>query len=261
MARHSFFRQLRVAFLLYVLLFVAVGSWLARARTTDWDDTLYVGVYPVNGDRSAVAADYIDDLEAEDFADVEQFIAREAARYGIRIANPVTIEMGTPVEEMPPAPPQSRNPIRVVFWSLALRYWDWRMQRHQSGPDPDIRVYFVVFDPQKNPVVAHSLGLQKGLIGVVNGFASARLTGSNNVVLTHELLHTVGASDKYDPATTQPLLPLGYAEPQKQPLYPQRYAEIMGGRIPLTPTSSEIPRSLDEVMVGPATALEIRWVR
>ena len=46
--------------------------------------------------------------------------------------------------------------------------------------------------------MAHSTGLQKGMLGVVNAFASADQEGSNAVVIAHELLHTFGATDKYD---------------------------------------------------------------
>lgn len=252
-------RQIRIMLLLYVLLFVAVGAWLSRARTTDWDDTLYVGIYPLNGDSSEVAADYIADLEAGHFADVEQFVKREGLRYGVTFAEPLRIELGTPIAEMPPAPPADRNIPGVMYWSLKLRYWAWQQQRSQRGPDPDIRMYLVYYDPSQNPVLAHSLGLQKGLIGVVNAFASRRMAGSNNVVIAHELFHTLGATDKYDPVTNLPLHPHGYAEPLRRPLHPQRFAELMGGRIPLSATLAETPRNLGNVIVGPLTAAEVRW--
>ncbi|MEY2854423.1 MAG: hypothetical protein RL030_1555, partial [Pseudomonadota bacterium] len=35
----------------------------------------------------------------------------------------------------------------------------------------------------------------------------------------------------------------------------------MGGRIPVTRQESEIPYSLEEVLVGPITAREIAWTR
>jgi len=94
---------------------------------------------------------------------------------------------------------------------------------------------------------------------VVNAFAARELAGQNNVVIAHELLHTVGASDKYDPATGQPRYPQGFADRGQQPRYPQTRAEIMGGRIPLSAHESALPMTLDKVLVGPETALEVNW--
>ena len=81
----------------------------------------------------------------------------------------------------------------------------------------------------------------------------------NNIVIAHEFLHTLGATDKYDFANNQPVFPDGYAEPQRVPLLPQSYAEIMAGRPPLTHTEAEIPASLNRVLIGEQTAREINW--
>ncbi|MGH8187189.1 MAG: hypothetical protein ACREUC_11545, partial [Steroidobacteraceae bacterium] len=83
----------------------------------------------------------------------------------------------------------------------------------------------------------------------------------NDVVLAHELLHTLGATDKYDLANDQPAHPDGYAEPGREPLYPQSVAELMGGRIPLSSDESVTPESLRQVIVGDKTAREIGWQR
>jgi hypothetical protein len=147
-----------------------------------------------------------------------------------------------------------------MLWSLKLRYWAYTHDDY-DGPSPDVRMYVVYHDPQESSRLQHSLGIQKGLIGVVNAFASRNMTQSNNVVIAHEFLHTVGASDKYDPANNRPLYPQGYAEPGRQPLYPQRRAEIMGGRIPLSQSRSVMPESLSQAAIGEQTALEIRWIR
>jgi hypothetical protein len=96
---------------------------------------------------------------------------------------------------------------------------------------------------------------------VVNAFASPALAARNNVVISHEFLHTVGATDKYDPATNLPRYPIGFAEPDRQPLYPQRLAEIMGGRIPLSEHRAVMPQSLAKATIGPLTAREIGWLR
>jgi len=114
-------------------------------------------------------------------------------------------------------------------------------------------------DPSFTRSVPHSVGLQKGLVGVVHAFAAADMTGANNVVIAHEVLHTLGATDKYDLATLAPLYPSGYAEPEREPRFPQEFAEIMAGRYAIDADTFEMPESLDEVLVGDQTALEIRW--
>jgi hypothetical protein len=99
--------------------------------------------------------------------------------------------------------------------------------------------------------------MQKGMVGVVNAYAGRGHTSTNNVIMAHELLHTLGATDKYDPASGLPVYPAGYGEPEREPLYPQRYAEIMGGRIALSPSDATIPESLRHAVIGPETAHEI----
>jgi hypothetical protein len=109
--------------------------------------------------------------------------------------------------------------------------------------------------------VPDSHGLQKGLVGVVHAFADRSMAGSNNMVIVHELLHTAGASDKYDLGSGAPLEPIGLGDPDQVPLYPQQRAEIMAGRRAVSATEWETPRSLRSVVVGPATALEIHWTK
>jgi hypothetical protein len=69
----------------------------------------------------------------------------------------------------------------------------------------------------------------------------------------------VGAIDKYDLGDDAPRFPDGYGDPAQKPLYPQLTAELMAGRRVLAPGKWQQPMSLDEVVVGPVTALEIRW--
>jgi hypothetical protein len=123
-----------------------------------------------------------------------------------------------------------------------------------------VRVYMLLHDPEHTWSVPHSLGLQKGLLGIVHAYADPAYDATNSVVLAHELLHTLGATDKYDPATAQPLYPQGYAEPDATPLHPQRLAEVMAGRIPLSEAEAVMPASLSQVVVGRGTAAEIRWI-
>jgi len=255
------FRQARITILLYVLLMVALATWLTKIRSTDWNNSLWLAVYPINGDNSERSENYIGKLSLKSFRALETFMEREARRYGITLERPLRVEIGDEISERPPAPPADGNPLKVIAWSLKLRYWSYRVQKSQQGPAPDIQMFVVYHDPEQHPVLAHSLGLEKGLIGVVNGFASRDYTSQNNVVITHELLHTLGASDKYVPGTSAPAFPYGYAEPAKKPLHPQNAAEIMGGRIPLSEESSEMPSGLADCVVGPLTAREINWIQ
>jgi len=256
----GFFRTVRIALLLLLLFAVAGDAWLTQLRSTDWDESLWVSVYPINADGSAATADYIASLDNESFAPIADFMAREAERYGITVTSPMQVRLAPEVRERPPAPPANGQRLAVMGWSLQMRYWAWRTARAYAGPPSDILVFVQYFDPEQTDRVAHSLGLQKGLIGVVNAFASRKQSGQNNVIIAHELLHTVGASDKYDPTNNQPLYPQGYADPDQDPLYPQTHAEIMGGRIPLSETEADMPISLNKTLVGPETAADINWL-
>lgn len=252
------FKKIRVLILLYVLFMVAVGSWLSEARTTDWDKSLNVVVYAINADGSATSQKYIDKLENNDFNDIEEFFQSEAKKYKLALKKPVDVSFAGELKEKPPTPPRKDSTLSIMSWSLKLRYWAWQ---NDNYPYPeDIQIFVLYFDPEKTHMLAHSLGLQKGLIGVVNAFASKKMKKQNHVIIAHELLHTVGAIDKYDPKTSQPLYPLGYANPEQDPLYPQKKAEIMAGRIAIDENKAKQPEKLKQVILGEATAKEINWL-
>lgn len=260
MASSRLFRQLRIVFLLFILLLVAGDAWLANRRATDWDDALWVVVYPINPDGSAVTAGYISQLGNRVFFPIEGFFQQQASRYGLTRAELVKVRLGPEVESVPPVPPEEDNVLAVMWWSLQLRFWAMQTGLGTNGPPADVRIYVIYHDPARYPRLAHSLGLKEGLIGIVNAYASKAYSGRNNVVIAHELLHTLGATDKYDPASGQPVYPEGYAQPRRDPLYPQPMAELMGGRIPLSGTRSDIPGSLRRTVIGRTTAREINWL-
>ena len=253
-------RILRIVALLFILATVAQGAWIARGRTTEWNNTVRVTIYPINGDHSAAAGDYVGRLDAGRFEPIEAFFRREAAGYGMAAAKPIEISLASPVAAQPPKPPFGGGKLEIVLWSLKLRYWAWRHDDYR-GPKPDVRVFVSYFDPASSPRLAHSTGLQKGLLGVVNAFARADMDGSNNVVIAHELMHSLGATDRYEPGTNRPLYPEGFADPDAVPLYPQSRAEIMAGRIPVSETVAEIPTGMREVTISAKTAREINWIK
>lgn len=254
-------RNLRILFLLLVLAAVALQQWQERVHTQSWQQTLWVGVYPLNADGSSAARSYIESLTPEDFKPIETFFAREARRYDLKVEEPVHIELYPEGSELPPVLPTGAGPFGIAWWSLKLRWYAAHAAKVAGHVPSTIRLFVLYHDPARLESAPDSHGLQKGLVGVVHAFAAREMTGSNDIVMAHELLHTVGATDKYSFDTELPLYPSGYGDPEQKPLYPQATAEIMAGRRALSDKEAEMPRSLKSVVIGPATALEIRWTR
>jgi hypothetical protein len=250
--------MLRILILLLVLLVVALTAWQDRYRSTQWKTPLYVAIYPIAADGSSVTRAYVDALDSARFTPIDRFFAQEAARYGVGIDDPVKTRLRPPLTSLPPQRATDAGLFGTALWSLRLRYWAWRMSGRAHEPE-DIRMFVLYHDPALTPSVPHSLGLPKGLLGVVYAFADPIMNGANNLVIAHEMMHTLGASDKYNPADNSPRFPDGYGDPSQQPLFPQRMAELMAGRRMIRPDRWEQAMDLAEVVVGPATALEIRW--
>jgi hypothetical protein len=257
----SAWKAMRVLLLLGVLLAVALTALLDRVATQSWHEPLWVGIFPLNGDGTPRSQHYLADLSAEDFTDIGTFFVREAHRYGITLEEPVHIELYPQATQPPPELPRDAGPLATAWWSLKLRWYAARAGSVPGRAPPRIRLFVLYHDPATLPTVPDSHGLQKGLVGVVHVFAQRDMNGMNDIIIAHELLHTVGATDKYAPESGAPLFPSGYAAPEQVPLYPQEDAEIMAGRRALSQTRFEMPRSLAHVVVGPATALEIHWKR
>ena len=256
--RGGTFRQVRILLLLLILLIVSMTTCQERFRATRWNSPLYVAIYPIAADDSPLTRAYLDGLDADRFTPIDRFFEREGRRHGLALDEPVKTRFRAELAQRPPQREPGASMLSTALWSLELRFWAWRMSRGSREPE-DVRVFVLYHDPKLTPTVPHSLGLEKGHIGVVYAFAAPEMNGANDVVIAHELLHTLGATDEYDPRTDAPLFPNGYGNPQQVPLYPQAAAEIMAGRRMLSPARWEQPEDLDDVVIGRATAAEIRW--
>jgi hypothetical protein len=258
--RKTFFRNVRIAILLAILCGVALTTWREKRQIASWKEPLLVGVYPVAGESSDVVREYVAAVSAESFAGLEPFFQREAARFEIAASPAVLVEVGPEVKELPPPPPEpsDRTMTSVALWSLRLRWWNWRAaSKYGLGP-ADVRLFAIYHAPIAGRTLEHSIGLERVRVGVAHLFASKEEDRTNEVVVAHELLHLVGASDKYD-ARGQPVHPEGYGAPNASPLHPQEIAEIMAGRLAISANEAKIPPSLDQCVVGPRTAQEIGW--
>jgi hypothetical protein len=254
------FRNIRILLLLAILAFVAIYTKQQRIYSTSWLEPLEVVIFPINGDNNQETDRYISGLSSTSFAAIDRFTARESRRHGLYQERPTTTRLGPPLAVPPPSPPpRDASRLKIALWSLQLRYWAWRHTPDDESNDNRVRIFVLYHGMDNDKPLQHSLGLQKGLLGVVHGYASRQQNKQNNLVIAHELLHTVGASDKYD-TQGNPVFPDGYAQPERTPLFPQFRAEIMAGRIPDSRNESRMAMSLDSCMIGTATAREISWL-
>lgn len=253
------FAALRISVLLGALVFFGLTSAHQSLYSRNWNKPLDVVVYPINADRYINTQQYIESLSSESFTDIETWASREAKRWGIPLDMPFSMRLGDTVKSLPPAFPVNATSVDTLIWGLKFRWW-----AHRNTPDNDaslttIRMFVLYYDPFSDKPMAHSLGMQKGLLGLVHAYADERQADQNNIVISHEMLHTVGASDKYE-GWGGPVYPYGFANPLRTPLFPQRSAEIMAGRIPTSHSSSYMAESLKSVQINRFTAREINWI-
>ncbi|HSH54113.1 MAG TPA: hypothetical protein VK967_03715 [Methylotenera sp.] len=252
-------RKLRIAILLLILATVLQQIWFEKSDL-DWKDNFYVAVYPVNADGSAKVSEYLRTLTRDDFEPIADYFTEEAEQYQLGLRRPIELQLGPIVDEIPPPPPNDSSILSTIIWSLKFKYFAWG-HSPKVNVKPAIRLYLLYYDPVTSPHLSHSTALNKGRIGRVNLFGDSSYAKQNLVIIAHELLHTLNATDKYDLDTTLPIYPEGFAEPDKEPLYPQNFAELMGGRIAISDREADIPKSLQQTLIGEKTAREIGWLR
>jgi len=253
------FSTVRVTVLLLFMLCLGFVSLTQLVYTRNWNQTLQVTVFPLNADGHLVTADYINSLSDDSFSIIDRWAEREARRYDLDLQQPFEVKLGEPIRNLPPPWPENAHEMAVLFWGLRLRWWAFRNTPDDGGGITRIRMFVMYHSGDSDQPLSHSLGLQKGLIGLVHAYALHEQTSQNNVVIAHEMLHTVGAIDKYTEYGT-PMYPAGFVHPRREPLFPQRYAEIMAGRIPTSYGSSYMAESLRSTQVNQFTANEINWL-
>lgn len=254
------FKSFRIAILLGFLIIVGLTSAHQRVYTRNWNQPLTAVIYPINADGYLSSKEYIETLKPEHFQAINDWGDREAERYDLDLPNPIRVELGEVIDSLPPEWPNTDSPLMVLLWGLKFRWWAYRNTPDSHSDITQVRMFVMYHDSADNKTLAHSLGMQKGLMGLVHAFADKRSTAQNNIVIAHELLHTVGASDKYS-SVGQPIYLEGYADINREPLLPQRNAEIMAGRTPTSRTKSYMPKSLNRVRINSYTAMEINWIQ
>lgn len=257
------FFQIRVAVLLSVLAGVlvwAADDYLRRNRRTDWSRPLVVGLVllqltEVDADALATLHERVPALAAQ--------LNRELTRYRGASAPRIEIVTHGPID-VSEAPPHLEEDgiIALTAHNFALRSYLGEVDERAKLDDDglDVRIYLVLRNPASpERSFVEGMSQQGGWVGMVEVELGEGMVDFALFVVAHELFHTFGASDKYS-KEGYTLVPDGLAEPDRVPLYPQRFTEVMARRRPLSPEREAWPDSLEELRVGLLTAREIGWV-
>lgn len=253
----SVFKLMRIVLLLSILFVIVVGTWMTERRMASWERPILVTIYPIIADDEAATERYVRDLREDDFDAVNAFMAREAGRYSFSVTPAFRFQVAHASRELPPDVPGQFDRLQIALWSLKMRWWAFRRQWNDQLTPPDIQMFVLYHSLNGNREMGISVGMRKGRYGIVKAYARERLRDLNHIVFTHELLHVLGATDKYVLMSGEPIYPEGFARPDQRPLFPQEQAEIMGVRIPINAFSSVMPDSLEQCRVGKTTAEEI----
>jgi len=253
----SVFKLFRVVFLLSILAAIVYGTWLTEKQMASWDRPILVTVYPIAADGKRSTLEYARQLDRHSFRAVNDFLSQQAWPYGFEVTPAFRFQVAPVSTEPPPAVPQQFNTAAIAWWSLKMRAWSWLQARRDGLISADIQVFLLLHSINGLTEMGISVGMRKGRYGVIKAIAKKSHEPHNLVVFTHELMHVLGATDKYVLSTGDPIYPDGYADPDQIPLFPQRRAEIMGGAIPLSADSFSLPDSLHQCKIGRLTAREI----
>ncbi len=242
-----------------MLVVVAGNQLLTSKRYSDWDKPLWVTIYPVLATSDVGTLRYVDSLTSASFDSIGRFVELQARHYERHLQTALVFQLARPLSALPPAIPAQGSRWRAAVWSLKMRWWAWRNGSQDGLAPSDIRMFVVYQAGDSSSSLERSVGIKNASYGVVNALASRNWSARNRIVITHELLHILGASDKYDFYNGQPIAPDGLANPAQSPLYPQSRAEIMGGRIATSANTWAKPASLKSCVIGAKTATEIGW--
>jgi hypothetical protein len=162
-------------------------------------------------------------------------------------------------------PPELREEgfINLVSYTYAMwRYGSEIKQAAEIATSELDSLIYVVTEPTTgmDPRQVEGYSEQGGQIGVAKVQLDESTVDLCLIVVAHELMHTLGAHDSYG-ADGRALIPDGLGDAAQQPLYPQRYMEVMARNRVLEPGREEVPETLEELRVGPVTARAIGWLR
>lgn len=261
MSSRGTFYRIRVTLLLLLLGGVSLwagNDWWGRRQRRAWNHPLRVALVLV--EREPVAPELLSALTTRAF-DLERRLTHEFERHGGSGMEPFSLVVKGPVTASTD-PPKLDEPGLEGLARHSWALWRWTRDLDQRGHVEwrgyDSRIYLVLRPPHGELAFVEGESEDGGRVGVAQADLDHGMLDFALFVATHELFHTLGASDKYD-LNGHASYPDGFAEPERSPLYPQPGAELMARNLPLSPTSERPPDKLKELWIGSETAREIGW--
>lgn len=251
-------KKIRVSILLLILFYVSFAAY--KDLNPNWDKATTVVVHPINIEKDPAVDEYIKKLTPQDFDVISQYLSSNATAYRNKDTL-IHFQLGSTIKDPPPLVDEAvaSSAFSTGLWSLKFKLYS-LMYRQKEDWSADTVMYLIYYHSKNVDHLERSTALQRGRIALVNLYGEPNMTKTNNVIIAHEALHTFGAKDFYDTNTGVPIYPIGYAEPDKKPLYPQTKAEIMGGYILLNDKDFFIPDSFNEVVINKDTAKDVKWI-
>ena len=185
-----------------------------------------------------------------------RYTADKDRRFRVETRGPFTVDV---------EPPTLREDGDSWFQAM-FRAWQYPQYFKGLARDHGVPIdaytvkVFVVYGGHSADMASHSRGSKKGRFATAFVSLDEHNPGYPLVTIAHEVGHALGAADTYDPETSRAQHPEGFVEPFTDPLYPQRYAELMAVDIPIAPNLEREIASLSQLRVGHQTAADMGWI-
>ena len=177
-------------------------------------------------------------------------------RFRVDVRGPFAVDVNAP-ELAQPGDGWFTRMVRAIQYP---RYFRQLAIDHGLSIDSYTVKVYVIYGGSSYDMASHSRGSETGRVAVVYVSLDELNPGYPLATIAHEIGHTLGADDTYDPDTSRAIHPEGFVEPFSKPLFPQNFAELMAVDVPISRTREMEVSSLKQIRVGHQAASEMGWI-
>ena len=163
----SVFKLMRVVFLLSILFVILASTWMTEKQMAAWERPILVTIYPIVADDEKATRRFVEEIDADDFREVNDFFGRASPPYGFAVTPAFRFQLAPVSAETPPPVPQQFNTAAIAWWSLKMRWWAWMRELQDGEITADIQMFVLFHSLNGNNEVGISVGMRKGRYGIV----------------------------------------------------------------------------------------------